>query len=462
MKEPVTISDTITAIATPPGEGGLSVIRISGRQAAKILNKIFGSQHEKGVAKMATHRLYHGAVKKGVASGEEVLVAIMRAPHSYTGEDVVEIFAHGGVLVSRSIVQSIVQEGARLAEPGEFTKRAFLNGRIDLSKAEAVADVISAKTERALKIGLNQLDGHLTKEVNNIKQGLLNIIAQVEADIDYAEEEITRLSVQQLRQSLINSKKKIDSLINTYEQGKIIKNGVTVAIIGRPNVGKSSLLNRLLKEEKAIVTTIPGTTRDIIEDVINIQGIPVRLMDTAGVRSAAGIIEKLGLKMTAQAIQKADLLLWVIDGSKRFDKHNQEIWERIQEKQVIMVINKADLVQRVNKEDLRGKNNSPIVGISAKTGKGLPELEAIIAQKALHNSTGQSEMLIITSQRQFECLRNSSQSLAKALHSVDKELSLEFIALDLRKGLSFIGELVGEVINDDILKVIFSKFCVGK
>lgn len=462
MKEPVIISDTITAIATPPGEGGLAVVRISGGQAVKILSKLFNSQHENDVANMATHRLYHGAIKEGIVSGEEVLVTIMRAPHSYTGEDVVEIFAHGGVLVSKGIVQNIVRQGARLAEPGEFTKRAFLNGKMDLSQAEAVADVISAKTERALKIGLNQLDGSLAKKIQSIKNKIMDIIAQLEANIDYAEEEIESINTKQLRERIEENTNNIEDLINTYEQGRVIKNGAIVVIVGRPNVGKSSLLNCLLKEEKAIVTAIPGTTRDVIEEVINIQGIPVRLMDTAGVRNSTGVIEKIGLKRTTQAIKKADVLLWVIDGSKDFDKKARDMWRKTKGKAVIAVINKKDLPQRVRKEDLNIPAKYPIVHISAKTGRGLKELEEVIAQQALHNSAGQSEMLIITSQRQYECLRKAKTSLTKALKSLDKDLSPEFIALDLRKSLSFIGELVGEAVNEDILQIIFSKFCIGK
>ncbi len=321
--------ETITALATPVGEGGLAVIRISGPQAAKILDNIYESQHGKGVAKMATHKLFHGSIKSGMAKGEEVLVAIMRAPHSYTGEEVVEIFAHGGVLVSQGILRLIVSKGARLAEPGEFTKRAFLNGKIDLSQAEAVADVISAKTETALKIGLNQLEGKLSTEIKGIKKELLEIVAHLEAGIDYAEEEVESIQTQQLKDNVAKSKKHIDQLVITYEQGKVIKNGIRVAIIGKPNVGKSSLLNCLLREERAIVTAIPGTTRDVIEDMVNIKGIPVRLMDTAGVRDSRSIIEKMGLERTDQAIRKADLLLWVIDGSKTYDKKNQEIIKKI-------------------------------------------------------------------------------------------------------------------------------------
>ncbi|MDD5258816.1 MAG: tRNA uridine-5-carboxymethylaminomethyl(34) synthesis GTPase MnmE [bacterium] len=462
MKDTITIPDTIAAIATPPGEGGLAVIRISGCQAAKILSSIFNSQHGINVAKMATHRLYYGTVAEGAASGETVMVTIMRAPHSYTGENVVEIFAHGGILIAKSILQNIVSLGARLAEPGEFTKRAFLNNKIDLNQAEAVADVIAAKTETALKIGLNQLDGTLAKAIKSIKRQIINCVAQLEAEIDYAEEEITRVGAAQMGQIIRDSKKSVDNLVATYEQGKIIKNGVSIAIIGRPNVGKSSILNRLLKEEKAIVTAIPGTTRDVIEEVINIQGIPVRLMDTAGVRNSKGIIEKMGLRKTAKAIQRADILLWIIDGSKCFNTTHRGILRKTQNKPVIIVINKADLQQRISRRDLEGFIRGPIVQMSAKTGKGLKELESAIAQNALHNNTGQSDLLIITNQRQFECLSKAGRSLAQALDSSEKQLGPEYIVVDLRKSLSYIGELIGETVNDDILKVIFSKFCVGK
>ncbi len=462
MKEKTIITDTIAAIATAPGEGGLAVIRISGSQAAKILSRIFNSQHGIDVAKMTTHRLYYGTVAAGAAQGEAVLVTIMRSPHSYTGEPVVEIFAHGGILIAKSILQSIVGKEARLAEPGEFTKRAFLNGKMDLSQAEAVADIIAAKTATALKIGLNQLEGKLAGEIKLIKKKIVNIIALIEAEIDYAEEEITRVDTAKLRIAINDHKNSIDRLMATYEQGRVIKNGVAIAIIGRPNVGKSSLLNCLLKEERAIVTAIPGTTRDVIEEVINIQGIPVRLMDTAGVRNSTGVIEKIGLIKTTKAIQKADLILWVIDGSKYFDIKNREPLKKIKNKPVIIVINKKDLQQRIGIKDLEHIKDYPIVHLSAKTGKGLKELERTIAQKALHNSTGQSELLIITNQRQYECLNRASSSLTQALDSLEKQLGLEFVAVDLRKSLTSIGELVGEVVNDDILQVIFSKFCVGK
>lgn len=462
MKVTMARSESIAALATPPGEGGLAVIRISGPQAAKILDNIFESQHGIGVAKMATHRLYHGFIRGGIVKGEEVLIAVMRAPHSYTGEEVVEIFAHGGVLISQGILRLIVSQGARLAEPGEFTKRAFLNGKMDLSQAEAVADVISAKTETALKIGLNQLEGKLSTEIKVIKKELLEMIALLEAGIDYAEEEVESIKTQQLKDKVTKSKKHIDQLVITYEQGKVIKNGVKVAIIGKPNVGKSSLLNCLLREERAIVTSIPGTTRDVIEDMVNIKGIPVRLMDTAGVRDSRSIIEKMGLERTDQAIKKADLLLWVIDGSKADDKKYQDIWKKIDNKPVIIVINKADLPIKIAKKNLETRNKYPTVLFSAKTGKGLAQLEKTIEQQALHCSTNQSEMLIITNQRQYECLRQASKSLAMALISISKELSPEFIVIDLRKGLTHIGELVGEVVNEDILQVIFSKFCIGK
>lgn len=462
MKTTMAGSESITALATPPGEGGLAVIRISGPQAARILDNIFESQHGINVAKMATHRLYHGFISGGIAKGEEVLVTVMRAPHSYTGEEIVEIFAHGGVLVSQGILRLIVSKGARLAEPGEFTKRAFLNGKIDLSQAEAVADIISAKTETALKIGLGQLEGKLSTEIKIIKKELLEIVIHVEASIDYAEEELESIKTQHLKKIVAKSKKHIDRLIITYEQGKVIKNGVKAAIIGTPNVGKSSLLNCLLREERAIVTEIPGTTRDVIEDIVNIKGIPVRLMDTAGFRESRSIIEKKGLERTEQAIKKADLLLWVIDGSKPYDKNNQDIWKKIHNKPVIVIINKTDLPMQIAKKNLEIRNKYPIVLFSAITGKGLAQLEEMIEQQALQTSTNHSEMLIITSQRQYECLRLASKSLAKALISIDKKLSPEFIILDLKTGLAYLGELVGDVANEDILQMIFSKFCIGK
>lgn len=454
--------ESITALATPPGEGGLAVVRISGPQAVKILGNIFSSQHGIDVAKMATHKLYHGFIKGSNVDGEEVLVTVMRAPRSYTGEDVAEIFAHGGILVSQEIIRLIVGQGARLAEPGEFTKRAFLNGKIDLSQAEAVADVIAAKTETALKIGLSQLGGKLSTEIKIIKKELLEIIAHLEAGIDYAEEEVESIETQNLRDIVTQCKKHLDQLIITYVQGRVIKNGVKVAIIGRPNVGKSSLLNCLLREERAIVTEIPGTTRDVIEDIVNIKGIPVRLMDTAGVRDSRSIVEKRGLEKTDQAIKKADLLLWVIDGSKPYDKKNQTILKKIVNKPVIIVINKTDLPIKMIREEFAGNSKYPIAFFSAKTGKGLAKLEEIIEQQVLHHNTSQSEQLIITSERQYECLRLASKSLYKALTSISKKLSPEFIIIDLKKSMTHIGELVGDIVNEDILKVIFSKFCIGK
>ena len=372
--------------------------------------------------------------------------------------------AHGGSLILKSILGAITAAGSRLAEPGEFTKRAFLNGRIDLSQAEAVADIISAKTEAALKIGLEQLEGKLSNKIKEVKGDLTEILAQMEANIDYAEEKLETMTRNEVVTRIKNNKAELEKLIETYDKGKIIKEGIRVAIIGKPNVGKSSLLNCLLREEKAIVTELPGTTRDIVEDVISIKGHLIRLMDTAGLRSSNNKIEKIGQERTKRAIEKADILLWVVDGNRPLSKEDKAIGPKLIGKNYIAILNKRDLPAVIKGPELKALGVDKAIGFSALKGTGLGALEQAIIKQALKSRVGGGlpENSIITSQRHFLALKQAIKRLAEALIDAGRDAGEEFIAPNLRASIENLGEITGERIGEDVLNIIFSRFCIGK
>lgn len=464
--------DTIAAISTPLGEGGIGIVRISGPDALAIADKIFVSKDKKRPSEFKTYTMHYGwvvDVQKTEDRGQkseiidEVILTVMRATRSYTKEDVVEINCHGGIVALRRVLELVTARGARLAEPGEFTKRAFLNGRIDLAQAEAVLDLIRAKTEAGLRVGMNQLRGELSGEIRYMRDALADLLAELEASIDFPEEDIEPLDYNEIAQRLQALAEKLARLIRGADAGIILKEGITTVICGRPNVGKSSILNRLLKAERAIVTAIPGTTRDTIEEVVNIKGIPLRIVDTAGIRAAQNIIEDEGIRRSRQYVNGADLVLFVLDTSEPLKEEDRAIISELEEKEAIAVFNKIDLPRKLADAGLKERlSNRKCVSISAKTGEGIASLEAAIANKVLNGTIISSDEAMVTSVRHKAALVNSLERIKDAQASMAQGMSSEFAASDLRGALDALGEITGETTSEDILNRIFEKFCIGK
>ncbi|MCX7966141.1 MAG: tRNA uridine-5-carboxymethylaminomethyl(34) synthesis GTPase MnmE [Syntrophorhabdaceae bacterium] len=455
-----TDDDTICAISTPPGEGGIGIIRVSGGHALSILKKIFKPKGNKRV--FYSHRLYLGYIidpekKKTI---DEVFAVFMAKPKTYTREDVVEIYSHAGYAVQKGILSCIIKSGARLAEPGEFTRRAFLNGRIDLLQAESVLDIIKSETEEELETAINHLKGGLSHKLNLIKNSIKDVLVEVETQIDFSDEEIF-IDQQEILKNLKNIKKEIEAIIDSYYEGRAIKSGFNVLILGRTNVGKSSLLNALLLEERAIVTPIPGTTRDIIEDTIHIKGIKVKLIDTAGIRKPEGLAEDLGIERAKQKVNESDVILWVLDGSMEYKKEDEEVYDIIKNKNVVAVINKIDLPKRMDKEALKHKKINALVEISALKNIGLEELKETI-YKTLMGKTKKRPPVLITSLRHRDALIKTKDALEKAMENIANKEPIEFVAFELNDALYHLGLITGETCPEEILNTIFERFCIGK
>ncbi|MCS7203777.1 MAG: tRNA uridine-5-carboxymethylaminomethyl(34) synthesis GTPase MnmE [Thermodesulfovibrio sp.] len=455
-------SDTIAAIATALGEAAIGIVRVSGPEAIKILSKIFYSPKGTDITKVKTHTIHYGFIVDPDTSEkvDEVLVTVMKAPHTYTKEDMVEINCHGGYVTLKRVLDIVLKSGARLAEPGEFTKRAFLKGRIDLSQAESVIDLIRAKTEQAQKIALEHLSGRLSERINKMRDTLMRVCAHVEAYIDFPEEDIEGLTQQEILEEIREIKTQIKSLIEGYEEGKIYREGLTTAIVGKPNVGKSSLLNALLMKDRAIVTEIPGTTRDIIEEYVNIRGIPLKILDTAGIRQAYDLVEAEGIRRTLKAVEEAELVLLVLDCSRAIDSLDEEIINKVLDKKVIVVINKRDIKSEsfILPEVLKDK---PAVEISAIKSEGIEELKNLIFNTTV---TGRftCEGVVVTKLRHKIALEGALKALENAEESFIKKEPLEIVAMFLHEGLNSLGEIVGAVTTEDLLDIIFSEFCIGK
>jgi tRNA modification GTPase len=454
------LKDTIAAISTPVGEGGIGIVRISGGDAEEIARRLFSKKQSGGIQ---SHRFYYGEIVDP-ESGEvldEAMIVLMRAPRSYTREDVLEIQCHGGYLLVRKILELVIRLGARTAEPGEFTKRAFLNGRIDLLQAEAVIEVIRGKTEAALALAQHQREGLLSKKIVAAKEGILNSLAFIEAYIDFPEDDIVLPDCRQIEVSVRQSLSIIEELLDSYHEGKVLREGVSVLIAGKPNVGKSSLLNTLLQEKRAIVTSVPGTTRDIIEEVVNIRGLPVKLLDTAGIRDTEDEIEQEGMKMTLEKIPLADLILFVVDTSRPFNNEDRLIMQAVSGKAFIVVRNKSDLPTVSEFPD--SMNKVKTVMVSARNGDGIGDLrEAIFSQFIRGGILDGREFTALSQARHRDALEKAKQQLVSFLKSFPDEPGLEFVALDLREALCSLGEVTGETTPDDILDLIFSRFCIGK
>jgi tRNA modification GTPase len=460
--------DTIAAVSTPPGEGGIGIVRLSGKEAISIADRIFVSPAGKLPSGARSHSVIYGFIKDPDTSEkiDEVIVTVMRAPRTYTREDVVEINCHGGMLPLRRILGSVISRGARPAEPGEFTRRAFLNGRVDLSQAEAVIDVIKARTEQAERMAIKQLEGRLSVEITALRDSVAESCALVEAYIDFPEEEVELPDSAGFISSMQDILDRLSALSRSFEEGRLFREGAAMAIVGKPNVGKSSLLNTLLKKDRAIVTDLPGTTRDIIEEGLNIDGIPVRIMDTAGIREAHDLVEAEGIRRSLAAIEGADIILAVYDASRVLDRADRQIIGKVNNKKTISVINKWDISNGDFDAEDNGLNIYPTVKISALRGEGIDVLKdtivaALLSNKAMPGQDSAADILI-TNVRHKQLVDGAFASLWQARGTFEKGEPLEVTALFLREALNSLGEIIGVVTTDDILNKIFSEFCIGK
>lgn len=456
--------DTIAAISTAHGIGGIAVVRISGKSSQDILNKIFKRLNNRRVYDMKTHKLYRGQIYDGEGFiVDDVLCVYMKSPNSYTGEDTVEIHSHGGTLIPKMILELCIANGARVAGPGEFTYRAYLNGKLDLLQAEAVADIIESQTELALRNSQSQLEGNLSAKINWVKETILDILAEIEANVDFPEEEIDPL----IKSSIIlTSNELIDylqNLLSTYNSGVLIKNGLATAIIGKPNVGKSSLLNKLLQRERSIVSHIPGTTRDFIEESINIKGIPLKLIDTAGIRNSLDKVEKTGVEITKRKIELADLILVVLDSSNELTAEDSSILEYTYNNKSIVVLNKCDLQPKVTTDMISREYNCSVVETSAKHEINIEKLKDKIYRTVTDNCrTTDTDGTVISDIRHKSCLEKALGSMNQFIMLLEQNESPEYLSIDLRCALDSIGEIVGETSTEELLGKIFSKFCIGK
>jgi tRNA modification GTPase len=460
--------DTIAAVSTPPGEGGIGIVRLSGKEAISIVDRIFVSPAGKLPSGVRSHSVIYGFIKDPDTSEkiDEVIVTVMRAPRTYTREDVVEINCHGGMLPLRRILGSVISQGSRPAEPGEFTRRAFLNGRVDLSQAEAVIDVIKARTEQAERMAIQQLEGRLSAEITALRDCVTESCALVETYIDFPEEEVELPDSASFISSMQDILDRLSALSRSFEEGRLFREGAAMAIVGKPNVGKSSLLNTLLKKDRAIVTDLPGTTRDIIEEGLNIDGIPVRIMDTAGIREAHDLVEAEGIRRSLAAIEGADIILAVYDASRVLDRADRQIIGKVNNKKTISVINKWDISNGDFDAEDNGLNIYPTVKISALRGEGIDVLKdtivaALLSNKAMPGQDSAADILI-TNVRHKQLVDGAFASLWQARGTFEKGEPLEVTALFLREALNSLGEIIGVVTTDDILNKIFAEFCIGK
>ncbi|MEE6452427.1 tRNA uridine-5-carboxymethylaminomethyl(34) synthesis GTPase MnmE [Gottfriedia acidiceleris] len=455
--------DTITAISTPKGEGAIAIVRLSGDEAVQIANKLF---KEKDLNRVDSHTIHYGHLVDPSSGNtvEEVMVSILRAPKTFTREDVVEINCHGGIFSVNKVLELVLSQGARLAEPGEFTKRAFLNGRIDLSQAEAVMDLIRSKTDRAMAIAMNQVEGRLSKLVNSLRQTLLEILAHIEVNIDYPEyDDVEEMTNTVLIEKAKTVRVEIQKLLETSKQGKILREGLSTVIIGRPNVGKSSLLNTLVQESKAIVTDIPGTTRDVIEEYVNVKGVPLRLIDTAGIRETKDVVEAIGVERSKKVLNLADLVLFVLNNNEQLSEEDRKLFEEMSGKDVIVIINKTDLSQKLDMNAVKALvGNATIVTTSLKEEKGIDDLEKAIANLYFEGQIEAQDLTYLSNARHIALLKQSEQTINDAIEAMKNGMPIDLVQIDLTRAWELLGEIVGDTVQESLINQLFSQFCLGK
>lgn len=458
-------ADTISAVATAPGEGGIGVVRLSGPQALSIAGKLFQGIKGKKVDDIGSYQAAYGHIVDPQSDKiiDEVLLLVMRAPRSYTREDVVEIHCHGGSVPLKNILRLTLLAGARLAEPGEFTKRAFLNGRLDLTQAEAVIDVIRAKTDSSLRMAIGQLSGHLSATVHRLRHEILGMIAHLEAAIDFPEEDIEEMTVAETARQVSGVLDGIEKLLATAQTGRILREGLETVIIGKPNVGKSSLLNAFLGENRAIVTDVPGTTRDVIEEYVNIRGVPLKIVDTAGIRETADLVEQLGVERAREFVARADLILLLLDASQALSPEDNEVLDLLQGRRAVVLINKSDLPQVLDLQIVASRvPDQPVLRISAVEGTGMEQLEQCIVDMVYGGRLPQGEGAFVNNVRQADLLRQSQQYLRDVLTTIEAGMPPDCIVIDLRNAWEKLGEITGDMVGEDIIQQIFTRFCIGK
>jgi tRNA modification GTPase len=458
--------DTIAAISTPSGEGAIAIVRLSGEDAVKIADKIFKSVKGKRLAEAVTHTIHYGHLVDPHEGRvvEEVMVSVMRGPRTFTKEDVIEINCHGGIVSVKRVLQLVLKSGARLAEPGEFTKRAFLNGRIDLSQAEAVMDLIRAKTDRAMNVALGQMEGRLSKLVRNLRQEILETLAHVEVNIDYPEyDDVEEMTHKMLMEKSNLVREELKKLLQTSQQGKILREGLSTVIIGRPNVGKSSLLNSLVHENKAIVTDIPGTTRDVIEEYVNVRGVPLRLLDTAGIRETEDIVERIGVERSRQVLKEADLILLVLNSADPLTIEDENLFKAVEGMDVIVIVNKTDLPQEIDMDrvkELSGEHK--LVTTSLLEDRGIDELEEAISSLFFSGTIEAGDLTYVSNTRHIALLTQALQAIEEVIEGIEMGTPIDIVQIDLTRSWEFLGEIIGDSVHESLIDQLFSQFCLGK
>ncbi|MEJ7323290.1 tRNA uridine-5-carboxymethylaminomethyl(34) synthesis GTPase MnmE [Staphylococcus epidermidis] len=456
--------DTITSISTPMGEGAIGIVRLSGPQAIEIGDILY--KGKKKLSEVETHTINYGHIidPETNETVEEVMVSVLRAPKTFTREDIIEINCHGGILTINRILELTMTYGARMAEPGEYTKRAFLNGRIDLSQAEAVMDFIRSKTDRASKVAMNQIEGRLSDLIKKQRQSILEILAQVEVNIDYPEyDDVEDATTDFLLEQSKRIKEEINRLLETGAQGKIMREGLSTVIVGRPNVGKSSMLNNLIQDNKAIVTEVAGTTRDVLEEYVNVRGVPLRLVDTAGIRDTEDIVEKIGVERSRKALSEADLILFVLNNNEPLTEDDQTLFEVIKNEDVIVIINKTDLEQRLDVSELREMiGDMPLIQTSMFKQEGIDELEIQIKDLFFGGEVQNQDMTYVSNSRHISLLKQARQSIQDAIDAAESGIPMDMVQIDLTRTWEILGEIIGESASDELIDQLFSQFCLGK
>ena len=457
------ITDTIAAISSAAGNSGIGIIRVSGDEAIEVVDKIFRPVNKnKKLANVESHTVHYGHIMDGDKTLDQVLVIVMKNPHSYTGEDTVEIDCHGGMLILKKVLDLVLKNGARTAEPGEFTKRAFLNGRIDLSQAEAVMDLINSKNDFALNSSIEQLKGGVSDAIKDIRKDIIYHIAFIESALDDPEHISLDGYDEEITEMLNENIDKISKLVNSFDNGRIMKEGIKTVILGKPNAGKSSLLNLMLGEDRAIVTDIEGTTRDTLEENINFNGLSLKIIDTAGIRDTEDLVERIGVNKAKEIAKEGDLIIYVVDGSRELDDNDREIIKLINDKQAIILVNKSDMDTVINIDELKKDSNRDVILFSAKNGEGMDQLEEEIRNMFYSGKVTYNDQVYITNARHKEALENALESLKQVKNSVDAGMPEDFYSIDLMDAYTDLGLIIGESVEDDLVNEIFSKFCMGK